>query len=590
MKRVLFLILTVAVLLSLGVPALAADTGFSDVPAGAWYAEGVQYALEQGIMTGVGNSRFDPEGTVTRAMVWTVLARLAGANTTAPAGQSWYHPARAWAMENNVSDGENPDGIITREQLATMLYRYHGSPAVTAAENFADQGDIASWAVDGVAWAKANGVVNGVGGNRFDPKGNANRAQMATIVKNYRTTVGATQPDPQPSETPEPSPSARPSGGSGGNSGSRPSGGGSTTPTPTPEPSPTPDPEPSGSKILVAYFSATGSTERVAGYIADHLSADTFEMEPVNPYTSADLNYNNSSSRVSRERNDPSLQDIALVKTTPDNWDRYDVVFVGYPIWWHAAAWPVNHFVTDNDFSGKTVIPFCTSASSPLEGSDEKLAAMTDTGDWRPGQRFSSDASQYTVEAWVEGLDLPKAQPDPAPEAEGKTLIAYFSMPDNVDDSTVTINGEVLGNNQYFAQVIQEVTGGDVFRIEAATPYPTDHATLVTQAQQEQRENARPAIKDTIDNLDYYDTVFIGYPIWWSDMPQIMYTFFDQYDFSGKTVIPFNTHGGSGFAGTPAKIKTLEPDATHLDGLSISRNVIENAHDQIVEWVKGLEI
>jgi len=164
--------------------------------------------------------------------------------------------------------------------------------------------------------------------------------------------------------------------------------------------------EPAEKKVLVVYYSATGSTEKVANYIAAATGADTFELEPVNPYTSDDLNYSNSSSRVSREHDDPALQDIELVKTAPDNWQEYDVVFVGYPIWWHAAAWPVNHFVTDNDFAGKRVIPFCTSASSPLEGSDEKLAAMTTTGDWQPGQRFSSSASEQSVRDWVDGLGL----------------------------------------------------------------------------------------------------------------------------------------------------------------------------------------
>lgn len=164
---------------------------------------------------------------------------------------------------------------------------------------------------------------------------------------------------------------------------------------------------------------------------------------------------------------------------------------------------------------------------------------------------------------------------------DSKVLVAYFSMPDNADDSTVTINGQVLGNNQYFAQVIQEETGADVFRIEPETPYPTDHETLVDLAADEQNENARPAIKDAIENFDDYDVIFVGYPIWWSDMPMIMYTFFDTYDFSGKAIIPFGTHGGSGWAGTPDAIAELEPNAEIIDGLSISRDNIEDAHDQI---------
>ncbi len=173
---------------------------------------------------------------------------------------------------------------------------------------------------------------------------------------------------------------------------------------------------------------------------------------------------------------------------------------------------------------------------------------------------------------------------------ESRVLVTYFTMPDNVDDSTVTVNGQTLGNNQYFAQVIQEATGADVFRIEPETPYPTDHSTLVNQASEEQDTDARPAIRDRISGFDDYDVVFVGYPIWWSNLPQIMYTFFDTYDFSGKTIIPFSTHGGSGWAGTLGTIAELEPNATMQDGLSISRNSIQDAHQEIIDWIDSLII
>ena len=121
-------------------------------------------------------------------------------------------------------------------------------------------------------------------------------------------------------------------------------------------------------------------------------------------------------------------------------------------------------------------------------------------------------------------------------------------------NSTVVIDGQVLGNTQYMAQVIWGTANADILRIEPAKPYPTDHATLVAQAREEQDQDTRPAIKGSVANFDRYDTVFVGYPIWWGDLLQILYTFFDTYDFSGKTVIPFSTHGGSSFAGTPATI------------------------------------
>lgn len=162
----------------------------------------------------------------------------------------------------------------------------------------------------------------------------------------------------------------------------------------------------SNSKILVVYYSATGSTKAVADTIADTTRADLFEITPVVPYTSDDLNWTNDNSRVSVEHNDESKRDVPLTKTTPDNWADYDTVFIGYPIWWSIAAWPVNNFVEGNDFTGKTVIPFCTSSSSGLGQSGDLLADMAGTGNWQDGERFSSGASSSKVESWVNGLDL----------------------------------------------------------------------------------------------------------------------------------------------------------------------------------------
>lgn len=162
----------------------------------------------------------------------------------------------------------------------------------------------------------------------------------------------------------------------------------------------------SNSKILVVYYSATGSTKAVAETIADTTGADLFEITPVDPYTSDDLNWTDDNSRVSIEHNDESKRDVPLTKTTPDNWADYDTVFIGYPIWWGIAAWPVNNFVKGNDFSGKTVIPFCTSTSSGLGQSGDLLADMAGTGNWQDGERFSSGASSSKVESWVNGLDL----------------------------------------------------------------------------------------------------------------------------------------------------------------------------------------
>lgn len=159
-------------------------------------------------------------------------------------------------------------------------------------------------------------------------------------------------------------------------------------------------------KTLVVYFSATGNTESAATYIAQATGGDLFELEPAEPYTDEDLNYNNDDSRVSREHEDESLRDVELVSDTVENWDEYDTVFIGYPIWWGVAAWPVDSFVEANDFTGKTVIPFATSASSDLGQSGELLAELAGTGDWQEGQRFRSSVSEEDIQAWVDSLGL----------------------------------------------------------------------------------------------------------------------------------------------------------------------------------------
>ena len=168
-----------------------------------------------------------------------------------------------------------------------------------------------------------------------------------------------------------------------------------------------PQNEPAASgKTLVVYYSASGNTGRVAGFVADELNADTFELVPVEPYSDADLNWRDRSSRVNKEHDDASLQDIALVSTEVPNWDDYDVVLFGYPIWWREASWVVNNFIKNNDFTGKTVIPFCTSTSSGLGDSGTNLEKMAGTGTWLEGQRFNENPSEDSVREWVRGLDL----------------------------------------------------------------------------------------------------------------------------------------------------------------------------------------
>lgn len=159
-----------------------------------------------------------------------------------------------------------------------------------------------------------------------------------------------------------------------------------------------------GKKVLVVYYSAQNHTKNVSESIAKNLKADVFEIVPKNIYTKDDLDWNNKNSRVSKEHDDESLRKIELVSMKVPNWDSYDIILIGYPIWWGIAAWPTNSFVENNDFSNKIVIPFCTSLSSGIGESDKLLAKLAGTGNWKDGKRFSSSVSDSEIKKWTDSL------------------------------------------------------------------------------------------------------------------------------------------------------------------------------------------
>lgn len=167
-----------------------------------------------------------------------------------------------------------------------------------------------------------------------------------------------------------------------------------------------PEPEGGAGKTLVVYYSATGNTKDAAEYIAEATGGDIFELVPTEVYTGDDLDWRDENSRVTYEHENPEARDVELETVTVPDWESYDTVFIGYPIWWGIAAWPVDGFVKANDFTGKTVVPFCTSASSELGESGKLLEEMAGTGSWLEGERFSSGVSQETVQQWVENLGL----------------------------------------------------------------------------------------------------------------------------------------------------------------------------------------
>lgn len=193
-----------------------------------------------------------------------------------------------------------------------------------------------------------------------------------------------------------------------------------------------------------------------------------------------------------------------------------------------------------------------------------------------------------------ESFEAITAQKTVASAGSGKSLVVYFSVPetDGVDAvsgaSRVLVNGKVMGNTQYVASIISEATGSDLFEIKTERTYPGTHKALIDAAKEEHDSNARPKLATHIRNLKDYDIVFVGFPNWWYDMPMPLYSFFDEYDFGGKTVIPFCTHGGSRFSGAIETIRTLEPKATVLDGHAISRDRVPESKESILKWLDKL--
>ncbi len=397
------LLLAAVMLFSLTATACAAEEPeFSDVSSDDWFYDAVNYCKENGLMDGIGGGQFDPNGSMTRAMLATALYRRAGQpevngsdDLTDTLDGQWYSSAIVWALEQGVMNGYG-DGLfgvddpVTREQLVTIFWRLAGSPETDGDSGFTDSASILPYAVTAVAWAHESGIINGKEDGSFDPQGLATRAEVASMLADEARSV---EPSPEPSVEPTVEPTDRPSGGN-------------TTPEPTSTPTPTPTPEPSESgKVLVAYFSCTNNTAGIAQHIKTALGdrATLHEIIPAEPYTSADLNYN-TDCRANREQNDNSAR--PEISGSVENMDDYDVVFIGYPIWWGQAPKIIYTFIESYNFSGKTVIPFCTSGSSSY--SDSGIKELANGANWITGRRFDGGASASTVAAWVDGLDLPE--------------------------------------------------------------------------------------------------------------------------------------------------------------------------------------
>ena len=373
------------------------SAGFSDVDSGAWYAGAVDYVREHGLMEGVGEGRFDPEGSLTRAMLVTVLWRQAGQPVvnylmrfSDVDGGQWYTEAIRWAAGNRLVGGYG-NGLfgtgdpITQEHLSLILQRITDEP-----------------------------VTDGIPG--FDGSSRpATRAQAAAAVMNCGT-LGA---DPQ------------------------------------------------ANRILVAYFSATGSTRGVAEHIADIVGADLFEIAPEEPYTGADLDYRDASSRASREQDDPAAR--PAIHGEVEDMGQYGMVFLGYPIWHGQAPKIISTFLEGCDLSGKTDIPFCTSGGSGIDGSEGALNALAPQARWRSGERFGAGASREAVKDWVDGLELGATGP-----MEGEDGMLNIAVNKTVLTAALADNSSARALAELLADGPLSVEMRDYNRMEKVGPLGAD--------------------------------------------------------------------------------------------------------------------
>lgn len=224
------------------------------------------------------------------------------------------------------------------------------------------------------------------------------------------------------------------------------------------------------------------------------------------------------------------------------------------------------------------------------------LASCGNSSSEKSTQSASSESAQVSEQENESQINTSEAVEGDGGESGGSNiLIAYFTAAENsgvdavASASYTTIDGQAVGRLRAVADMIQENAGGDIFSIRTSVVYPADIGELIDYAAEEQDENARPELTSHIENLDQYDTIFIGYPNWWADLPMAVYSFFDEYDFSGKTIIPFNVHNGSRFSRTIQTIEELEPEATVIeDGFTVSEQAVTEAAPDVAAWLDGL--
>lgn len=644
LKRIGTLFLALILALSLAVPAFAAveDTGFSDVDASAWYAEAVMYCREHNLMAGVGSRQFAPESNLTRAQLATVLYRIEGTPavtgtdvfTDTPDG-AWYGDAVLWASQQGFVSGYGggqfgPNNPVSREQMTTILWRYAGSPAVDEANDYTDRASIATYAAAAVNWASANNIVVPVSAGVFSPKSDATRAQVANALMNYdRSRQSASSPNTPAAD--------------GKDDFALIQGGSFQMGSPASEPERSSDETQHNVTVGSFYMAKTEvSQEEYQAVMGSNPSVTTGNNLPVTNITWYDaIQYCNKLSEAE------GLTPCYTISGTTVTWDK---AANGYRLpteaeWEYAARantttpFHFGGYVHNSDANCYNAYGYNNNASGEwVNGSDSYLRktvavdqyaanaydlhnmhgnAAEWVWDWYGGYNTTAVANPTGPESGNAKIvrgggwnDHPKhirsayrgAQPAdvslysigmrPVRNAEtstGQTMSIYSAKAEQTTGKVLIVYFSQTGNTEGLANLIHEMSGADIFRLERMTPYSSSSngPVLYGEALDELRAETVPELKE-YPNIEQYDTILLGYCNWWSSIPASVRSFLMHDDFSGKTIVPFCSMGGGHFGQTISAIAKLAPNSVIKEGLEVTYSSYDRT--EISEWLTNIAL
>jgi len=639
LKRFGVSILTLTVALGLTVPAFAAvdDTGFSDVDANTWYAEAVIYCREHDLMAGIGNNQFAPESNLTRAQLATVLYRIEGtlavtgtdAFTDTPDG-AWYGDAVLWASQQNLINGYGgglfgPNDPVSREQMTTILWRYAGSPDTNSENVFTDEADIANYAAAAVDWSANNNIVRPASSGTFAPKSSATCAQVADTLMNFDRIQ---QPTPESPVVANENFALI-------------SGGTFQMGSPSSEPERGSDETRHSVTVGSFYMAKTEVSQQeyqtVMGSNPSETKGDSLPVTNITWYDA--IQYCNRLSEAE------GLTPCYTISGTTVTWDK---TANGYRLpteaeWEYAArantttpfhfggyvhnsdANCYNAYGYNNDASGnwvngsdsylrRTVAvdqyaansyglynvhgnaaewvwdwydEYDTGAAANPTGPESGNAKIVRGGGWNDHPKHIRSAYRGAQPADVPLYSIGVRPVRNAEASTGQIRSVYSARAEETTGKTLIVYFSQTGNTEGLADLIHEMSGADIVRLERRTPYSSSSngPVLYGEALDELRSEAVPALKE-YPNIEQYDTILLGYCNWWSSIPASVRSFLTHDDFSGKTIVPFCSMGGGRFGQTISAIAKLAPNSVIKEGLEVTYSSYDRA--EISEWLSHL--